>query len=117
MRSTIFISFIMLFIVGLIVAYPVGYYSSSETITITVDDKERVAESNSGRYLIFTEDEVYENSDSYLYLKFNSSEVYNKLEKGNTYKVKIAGWRVPFLSWYENILEIKKAKSNDQESS
>lgn len=87
--------------------------------TITVTDKERVVQSSSSsegstinsKYLIFTETNgevrVFENTDNILRFKFNSSDIYGMLEEGNTYKVNVIGWRVPFLSWYENILSIE----------
>lgn len=103
-------------VIGLILLLFVGYifaYKNSErTVEITVDDKERITQSdgNGGvesKYLIYGEDRVVENTDDLVYFKFNSSEVYNELEEEGTYKVKVAGWRIAFLSWYPNIVEVK----------
>ena len=38
--------------------------------------------------------------------KFNSTDLYNQLEVGKTYKVKTTGKRIHFLSMYKNINEI-----------
>lgn len=108
----------ILIVVGLICllgGYPTAYYLSSSETTITVKRLERIVESSgsgettstSSKYLVFTNNEVFENTDSWLYLKFSSSDLYSKLEEGQTYKVKVAGWRIPFLSWYRNIIEIE----------
>lgn len=58
-------------------------------------------------YLVFTSNGVFKNSDSFLYWKFNSSDVQNDLVEGQTFEIKYYGWRVPFLSWYPNIISAK----------
>ena len=85
----------------------VANYGSVTTEVITIKNKERIAEDGDGKYLIFTKNEVFENTDSFLMWKFDSSDVYNNLEVGNTYTVKVNWYRIPFLSMYRNILEIK----------
>jgi hypothetical protein len=73
--------------------------------TFTVKKSERITESNnSSRYLIYTEQGVYENTDSLLNGKFTSSDLYNELAAGRTYTCDVIGWRAPFLSWYPNII-------------
>jgi hypothetical protein len=57
---------------------------------------------------VFTEEgEVFENSDTFFYQKWNSSDIYGKLTVGNKYKATVYGWRIPFLSNYRNIIEIE----------
>jgi hypothetical protein len=94
-----------------IITYTVAYYSSIETIEITVTDKEittsSTGESVSSKYLIFTEGEVFENEDALFLGKWNSSDVQGQLRIGETYTVKVIGWRLPFFSMYRNIIEIK----------
>ncbi len=82
------------------------YRMSGEVRSITVKDKESIATEDGHKYLIYCEGEVLSNEDSFSFLKFNSADVYNELEKGKTYKCKIAGWRVPLFSWTENIIEV-----------
>ncbi|TMR92854.1 hypothetical protein [Nonomuraea basaltis] len=83
--------------------------STARVETITVKDKERVCDSsNSCRYLVWDRDgDVYENTDAWLSLKFDSSTLYGQLEEGHTYHVKVNGWRVPATSSYPNILSIE----------
>ena len=74
--------------------------------TATVTDKSRAIEGDG--YLIFTtldngQIKVFENDDSFLKGKFNSSDVYAQIEIGKTYIFKVYGYRIPLLSWYENI--------------
>lgn len=94
--------------VVLLFAYPVLYWTSTETVIVTITDKERVVSDNESKYLIFTENLVMKNTDSWLFLKFNSSDIYGKLKIGETYKIKKAGWRNKFLSWYPNIISVEK---------
>ena len=61
--------------------YALFVKSTEETVTITVTDKERITEKDSdggtsSKYLIFTDSETFENTDSTLFWKFNSSDVY-----------------------------------------
>lgn len=94
--------------ITLLFGYPIAYYSSSETVEITVKDKDRITtgsgENIDSKFIVYTENEVFENTDSWLFVKFSSSDLQNKLEVGETYTVKVAGWRVPFLSMYRNII-------------
>ena len=99
--------------VGAIVATPVIHFNTQEYVRdVVVTDKERVITSDSkgntdSKYLIFTDREVFENTDSLLAFKFNSSDVYGSIKEGQTCTFKVVGFRVPFLSMYRNILEAK----------
>lgn len=105
------VGFVFATIVGLFLAVgPILSHTSEDYATITVKNKERICEggkSGSCKYLIFTEQGVYSNVDDLYQLKFNSSDIYNEIEVGQTYDVKVNWYRVPFMSWYQNILEIK----------
>lgn len=97
--------------VGLLSISPIIAYTTDEIVTITIKDKERIVTGSgdtlSSKYLIYTDNGVYENTDTIWYWKWNSSDVYNNLEVGETYQTKVYGFRVPFLSWYKNIVNIK----------
>ena len=81
-----------------------------EDVTITVNEKERVAYGEDSKYLIWTDDEVFENTDALLMGKFNSSDLYGKLVKGKTYNCQAIGWRIPFLSMYRNLVNCEEVK-------
>lgn len=87
-------------------------YLTVDYATIEVSDKERIVtgsgETLSSKFLIYADGEVLENSDSLWHWKWSSSDIQGDLKEGQTYKVKVYGWRVPFLSWYRNIIEIKE---------
>jgi len=94
----------------IIIGYPICYYMANEVVTITVNEKDRITtgqgETLTGKFLIYTENEVFENTDSWSYFKFNSTDVQNDLKVDSTYTVKVAGWRIPFMSSYRNIVSI-----------
>lgn len=97
---------------GVWVGFMTAFNDHAETITVT--DKERVNDSSSSYYLVFGEDEagnvvVYKNTDEFLRGKWDSSTMQAELEIGETYDVVLVGYRIPFLSMYENILEIERA--------
>ena len=101
-----------LFVLGLVlVGGSFSYYSSAEDVQITVNDKEHVMYRNGSdledKYMVYSESEVFENTDDIFYFKFNSSDVQNELKEGNSYNVKVVGWRIPFLSMHRNIISIK----------
>ena len=86
----------------------VGKFNDT-TYTITITNKERVNDGESSKYLIFGKNPngdtmVFENTDTLLRGKFDSSTIYGNLEIGKTYEITVVGFRVPFLSWYQNII-------------
>ena len=50
------------------------------------------------RYLVFTKSETFENTGAPLHGKFNSSDLYARLEEGKTYHCTVNGLRVPLFS-------------------
>lgn len=87
---------------------------TQDTVTFTVEDKERITESNgdggtTSKYLIFTDKETFENTDTMLHGKFNSSDVYGRLKEGKSYTCKVYGWRIGFFSSYRNIVSCEAA--------
>ena len=81
---------------------------NTTTWVVTVKDKDRVSDKN--KYLVYTfdsegESRVFEITDSVLKWRFDSSDDYNRIEVGKTYKFTTGGYRIPLLSWYPNIYE------------
>lgn len=88
-------------------------YYQEETVEITLKSKERVVDrgGDGARYLIWSEDgETFENVDSLIKGKFNSSDIYGQLDTGKTYKCKVYGWRNGFFSMYRNIVSCIEKK-------
>lgn len=63
------------------------------------------------KYLEYTENETFENTDDWAFLKFNSSDVHRIISAGTTCEtVEVQGFRLPFMSWYRNILKVDGCK-------
>ena len=85
-----------------------GYLNNKE-ITITVNDKYIKRSGEQDIYLIVDENKnTYKITDLFFKFKFDSTDLYNKLEIGKTYRVKISGFRIKILSEYPNINEIEE---------
>lgn len=110
-------------VIVLALVFSVKAFNFNDTeYTVTVTDKDRITESSkdsdgnshtSSKYLVFADDEngnslVFENTDCFIRLKFNSSNLQGKLKEGHTYKVAVIGYRVSFLSWYQNIIKVEE---------
>ena len=110
-RSTGMVSVtIALIIIAVLFSIPLflSYYST-KTYTVTVTEKEVKNYNESSTYLIFTklendETKVFCIEDSIIKWRFNSSDFYGEIEVGKTYDIEVIGWRIPFLSSYENII-------------
>lgn len=105
---------IIVFALILMVIYNVAYFSSSTDVTIKVTKTDRIVESSgsgkdltvTSKYLVYTTDETFENTDAMFFGKYSSSDFQGKLLPNTTYKVKVVGWRLPFFSTYRNIVKI-----------
>lgn len=65
------------------------------------------------RYLVFARLDngwvrVFENTDSLLEGKLDSSDVQAGLEEGRRYEFQTYGWRIPLFSQYENIIGVRE---------
>lgn len=120
-RTTLFgggaIVLVVLIVVGIIVGSAMFSNNTRETITITVEDKERVAnrDDDGARYMVWAEvhnadgstsSETFEVTDSLFQGKFRAADTYGALKRGGTYRVEVNGWRNGFFSSNRNILEI-----------
>lgn len=101
--------FFTLLVIGLLPLKIWIHYSTLDTVQVQVQGKERITtgsgNSVTSKYLIFTDIETFENVDSLLALKFNSSDVYGAIKEGQTCTFQVTGFRIPFFSSYRNILE------------
>lgn len=106
-----FLLYSFISIVVLIFLYVGAYFLSYKTVEVSITDKERITYGSDqeikSKYMVFTTDEVFQNTDNYVFGKFDSSDVQNKLMVGNSYQVKVVGWRVPLFSWYRNIISVE----------
>lgn len=105
---------ITLFLIVAIVIPKVFYSFNNSYMTATIKDKIVKNGNKSSKYLIFTDKEVLQNTDSLFRGKFNSSDVYVDLEVGKTYEFHLIGWRIKFFSVYKNIIEYKEIQINEK---
>ena len=109
--------FILVMILIIFVAMPVGSnYYKGKTYTATVTEKTVKRYHNEDKYLVFTkldngETRVFSIEDSFIKLRWNSSDVYGEIETGKTYEFEVIGWRIPFFSEYENIITFSEVKT------
>ena len=54
---------------------------------------------------------TFENTDTLFYRKFNSSDVQASIVKGSVYRISTYGFRIPFFSAYENIINAQCIKN------
>lgn len=103
---------IVVFVLLLVLIAPIVHlisisYSNQETIQITVKEKYIKNYRKNGTYIIVDDKrEAYQITDLFFKGKFNSTDIYNSLDIGKTYKVETSGKRIPFLSMYKNINKI-----------
>lgn len=128
MRKSSKVKFIVVAVVAvLVVVFGIKVFNFNDTeYTATITGKDRITESSkdsdgnrktSSKYLVFADDEngnslVFENTDCLIRWKFNSSNVQGQLKEGNTYKITVIGYRVPFLSWYQNIIKVEEVRES-----
>lgn len=92
------------------------HYGTVDTVTVTINDKERITNQDESYYLIYTGNETFRNADSLWHLKFRSSDVQGNLRRGEPYRLKVYGWRFPFFSWYRNVIGVVPMDDKQKES-
>lgn len=112
MKDGCIVAFILFIVVAVVfsVIFNIVITFKTDIVIAKVSNKEAVVQNKTSKYLIFTDKEVFENTDSLIYGKWNSSDYYNKLEKDKTYRFKVCRMRIPFLSMYRNIIEYSEVK-------
>ena len=88
--------------------------TTQERVEFVLVGKERVGDSDSSKYLLFTESETFENSDIMILGKFESSDIYGQLEDGKTYRATVCGYRIGFLSMYRNVVSIYEVEDQPE---
>jgi hypothetical protein len=103
----------LLLIASLFTNAPYQLLTQRTVESVTISDKQisTETEESSGKvvstYLIYTNQGVFRNDDAGWFFKYNSSDVYGMLERGQVYDLKVYGWRIPIFSMYPNIVRVK----------
>ncbi len=100
-------------LIALFFQHPIIMYATQRHVVATVDSKDRVCTGGKEvtcKYLIYTDQGVFEDTDTLWYWKYDSSDVYGGLRAGQTYTFKVTGKRLGIMSWYPNIISYGPAK-------
>ena len=91
-------------------------YFTIETNEVIVSKTERVVDKNAGTasYLVFTDLGVYENTDSLLHWKWDSSDIHGKLIEGEKYRLTTYGYRIKLFSMYRNVTNLEKISTEEE---
>jgi len=99
-------------LIGITALVLTGLYSYfiADTIMTRITDAQMTKVDD--RFMIATEDRPFVNADARYRFKFNSGTLQNDAIrlKGKVVRIKKYGWRVPVLSWYENVVKIEEVK-------
>jgi hypothetical protein len=101
---------VILLVVSLIVFGLINSLHLETGVTFTVTGKECVKGDKSSTYLVFTDKTTYEIDDTWIHWRWDSSDVYGKIQANKTYTADLQGYRIPFLSMYPNIINPKVVK-------
>lgn len=105
-------------IIGIMILW-IGPLAASQEIVVDTVREDGIYELNGkssnskNEHLIICENEVFENEDCARLLKFDSTDIVRKLKEGHTYRMKVAGWRIPILSMFRNIISVEEELVND----
>lgn len=95
-------------VAALLIGFPIARLASSVVEVIEVEETYTKIQSENNRYMVNVEGETLVNRDRLIFGKYDSSDIQRELDEGQCYEVLIEGWRVPFLSWYRNIVEVRR---------
>lgn len=70
---------------------------------------ERVERDGDSKYMVFTDGGVYENVDSIINWKYNSSDIYAELKVGDVCTFRLSGFRIRMMSMQKNVLDYECA--------
>lgn len=81
-------------------------YGTEHTVTFTVKSLDDQSHGSSHKYLVFTTGgQVFENTDSWLHGKTDSSNLQAMFDIGSTYQCPVYGFRSFWSSSYQDILD------------
>lgn len=101
---------IVIAIAIILLIIPITERASETTVAFTVEDKAIKRYSDDDKYLVYTDNGTYEITDSLVYWRWDSSDLYGKIKVGETYEAKVYGWRIPIFSSYKNIVSVEEVE-------
>ncbi len=81
---------------------------SGNQVTFQMEGRERVEREGVSGYEIYTSEGVFSNADSLYHFKRRSGTLQNNLRFGRWYECETQGFRFPWLSMMENVIECEE---------
>lgn len=106
--SSITVGAIIIAVVLLFLVYLTTPWWTREVKTVDVTGTMAKRYEDHDKYLIFTDQGVFENTDTLAYVKFDSSDLQAKLMRPGKFEVVYYGFRIPFFSSYPNIVSARR---------
>lgn len=98
--------FALVVVGGIVLTLAMNFNETERTCTIS--GKESVRQEEGNQYRVYTEDcGTLQVSDSLLRMRWDSADTFGTLKEGSEVTVTTIGYRIPFLSMFPNILEVK----------
>lgn len=95
-------------IVGVLILAGIAFasYSHETTVYVKICSKEAVATGSTGHdYRVYTSNGTYVVKDHWIDgTRFNSADVYGRIQTGKDYALTVYGWRVGLFSMFQNII-------------
>lgn len=96
---------------GAIVFTTVNVADKSVVQDCTVSNKESVISNGANEYRVYTDNcGVLAVKDSIFATRWDSADVYNRIETGETYDFHVQGGRYPMLSMFPNIISMEVSR-------
>ncbi len=109
MRDRLACLVFMVIAVVLLIIFPLLQHLSADTVTGTIS---KTVVDRGNMYFVVRDDggreEIFENEDSFSFLKFNSGDILMRLEVGKRYQFRVSWFRIPLFSWYRNIISYRE---------
>ena len=100
----------------IVASHEIAYLATYETINIEVTKKNTIYRSDHSNPLegylpinwqVHTTEETFRVSPDWRRGEFAAAERYHSLKAGETYRVRVAGWSLPFINWHRNIVLVE----------
>lgn len=109
MNAKVFVIILVALSVVTIIINSTFYIGNKQEKIVVIKKLEIKPYKDDSKYLVFTENNgIFEITDSIIYMRFDSSDMFNKFEIGRKYKITTYGKRVRLFSIYKNILKAEK---------
>lgn len=103
----------LVLVVLVIAALAVGLFASMHRVEHSgciVEDKDRASTESGSDMRVYTDCGIFRVKDSLFLGRWDSADVYQRIKVGESYDFETAGWRVPLLSWFPNIVSAEEVQ-------